>query len=165
MIEKKISDTTRDEVISILGLRVDPTGLRGAQFRSLGANLILYEIPGLLPGEAETLLGKPGRLEIFFENEVLLRGEDIVSVNAPYPSREGSQTADLPFRLTDDGAERFSSAAANKANYPTLIYVDRPTDAIIVFNNEILDELPTFSNTTLAKKCSRGLRTKEWNTP
>ncbi len=144
MIEKKTSETMRDEVISILGLRVDPTGLRGAQFRSLGANLILYEIPGLLPGEAETLLGKPGRLEIFFENEVLLRGEDIVSVNAPYPSRERPQTADLPFRLTDDGAERFRDAAANKPNYPTLIYVDRPTDAIIVFNNEILDELPTF---------------------
>lgn len=143
-IEKKISDTTRDEVISILGLRVDPTGLRGAQFRSLGANLVLYEIPGLLPEEAETLLGKPGRLEIFFEDEVLLRGEDIVSVDAPYPSRERSDTADLPFRLTDDGAERFRDAAANKANYPTLIYVDRPTDAIIVFNNEILDELPTF---------------------
>jgi len=143
-IEKKISDATRDEVISILGLRVDPTGLRGAQFRSLGANLILYEIPGLLPEEAETLLGKPGRLEIFFEDEVLLRGEDIVSVDAPYPSREREDTADLPFRLTDDGAKRFSDAAANKANYPTLIYVDRPTDAIIVFNNEILDELPTF---------------------
>ncbi len=160
MIEKKISDTTRDEVISILGLRVDPTGLRGAQFRSLGANLILYEIPGLLPGEAETLLGKPGRLEIFFENEVLLRGEDIVSVNAPYPSSEGPQTADLPFRLTDDGAKRFSEAAANKANYPTLIYVDRPTDAIIVFNNEILDELPTFFEYDLGEKMFKGTTDK-----
>ena len=159
-IEKKISDATRDEVISILGLRVDPTGLRGAQFRSLGANLILYEIPGLLPGEAETLLGKPGRLEIFFENEVLLRGEDIVSVNAPYPSREGPQTADLPFRLTDDGAKRFSDAAANKANYPTLIYVDRPTDAIIVFNNEILDELPTFLEYDPDEKMFKGTTDK-----
>ena len=161
MIEKKVSDTTRDEVISILGLRVDPTGLRGAQFRSLGANLILYEIPGLLPGEAETLLGKPGRLEIFFENEVLLRGEDIVSVSAPYPNSDSpSTTADLPFRLTDDGAERFSSAAANKANYPTLIYVDRPTDAIIVFNNEILDELPTFLEYDPDEKMFKGTTDK-----
>ena len=139
-IEKKTTSETCDEVIDILRARVDPTGLRGAQLRSLGANLVLYEIPGLLPGEAETLLGKPGRLEIFFENEILLRGEDIVSVSAPYPSRERAQTADLPFRLTDDGAARFSSAAANKPNYPTVIYVDRPTGAIVVFDNEILGE-------------------------
>ncbi len=151
MIEEKVSDTTRDEVISILGLRVDPTGLRGAQFRSLGANLILYEIPGLLPGEAETLLGKPGRLEIFFEDEVLLRGEDIVSVSAPYPSPNSSNTVDLPFRLTDDGAERFMNAAANKANYPTLIYVDRPTDAIVVFDNEILGELSVLKYDSVEK--------------
>jgi len=139
-IEKKITPETINDVISILVARVDPYGLRGAQLRSLGANLVLYEIPGLLPGEAETLLGKPGRLEIFLENEILLRGEDIVSVDTPYPSRERVQTADLPFRLTDDGAVRFRDAAAGKANYPTVIYVDRPTDVTVVFDNEILGE-------------------------
>jgi len=141
-IKKAVSVGTVNEVTSILQARVDPTGLRGALFRSLGENLVLFEIAGLSPEEAETLLGKPGRLEIFFENELLLRGEDIVSVYAPGPSMEKEQTADLPFRLTDDGAERFSAAAAGKANYPTVIYVDRPTDAIVVFDDEILGELP-----------------------
>jgi preprotein translocase subunit SecD len=155
-IEKRTTSETRDEVIEILGTRVDPTGLRGAQFRPLGANLVLYEIPGLLPGEAETLLGKPGRLEIFFENEVLLRGEDIVSVDVPYPSSERAQTADLPFRLTDDGAVRFRDAAAGKADYPTVIYVDRPTDVIVVFDNEILGELPTLLEYDLDEKMFKG---------
>ena len=140
-IEKAITDETRNEVISILGMRVDPYGVLGAQFRPLGANLVLFEVAGLSPEQAETLLGKPGRLEIFFENDILLRGEDIVSVNAPYPSTRQAQTAELPFRLTNDGATRFSAAAAGKAKHPTVIYVDRPTDAIVVFNNEILDEL------------------------
>ena len=155
-IEKRTTSETRDEVIEILGARVDPTGLRGAQFRSLGANLVLYEIPGLLPGEAETLLGKPGRLEVFFENEVLLRGEDIVSVDTPYPSGVMTQTADLPFRLTDDGAVRFRDAAAGKADYPTVIYVDRPTDVIVVFDSEILDELPASLEYDHDKKMFKG---------
>lgn len=142
-IEEAITSETRDEVISILGLRVDPNGLLGAQFRALGANLVLFEIAGLSPEEAETLLGKPGVLEIFFENEVLLRSEDIVSVESPYPSMKQAQTANLPFRLTDDAAVRFGTAAAGKANYPTLIYVDRPSDAIVVFENEILNQLYT----------------------
>lgn len=141
-IKKAVSTGTVNEVISILKARVDPTGLLGALFRSLGENLVLFEIAGLSPEEAETLLGKPGRLEIFFEGELLLRGEDIVSVYAPGPSTDKEQTADLPFRLTDDGAARFSAAAAGKANYPTVIYVDRPTDAIVVFDDEILGELP-----------------------
>jgi preprotein translocase subunit SecD len=155
-IEKAITDGTRDEVISILGARVDPTGLRGAQFRSLGANLVLFEIAGLSPEEAETLLGKPGRLEIFFENDVLLRGEDLVSVGAPYPSTRGTLTAELPFRLTDDGAARFSAAAAGKADYPTIIYVDRPTDAIVLFDKEILDELPASLEYDSEEKMFRG---------
>lgn len=141
-IKKAVSIGTVNEVTSILKARVDPTGLLGALFRSLGENLVLFEIAGLSPEEAETLLGKPGRLEIFFEGELLLRGEDIVSVYAPVPSMEKEQTADLPFRLTDDGAARFSAAAAGKANYPTVIYVDRPANAIVVFDDEILGELP-----------------------
>lgn len=141
-VKRAVSTGTVNEVISILKTRVDPTGLYGALFRSLGENLVLFEIAGLSPEEAETLLGKPGRLEIFFEEELLLRGEDIVSVYAPGPSTEREQTADLPFRLTDDGAARFSAAAAGKANYPTIIYIDRPAEAIVVFDDEILGELP-----------------------
>ncbi|HID60633.1 MAG TPA: hypothetical protein EYP46_02090 [Hadesarchaea archaeon] len=141
-IEKAISETTRDDVISILAMRVDPYGILGVQFRALGSNLVLFEAAGLSPEQAKTLLGKPGRLEIFFENNILLRGEDVVSVGAPYPSTERAHTANLPFRLTDEGAARFREAAAGKANYPTVIYVDRPTDSIVVFDSEILSELP-----------------------
>lgn len=140
-VEKRTSPETCDEVIEILTARVDPAGLRGARFISLGANLVLYEIPGLLPGEAEVLLGKPGRLEIFFEDEVLLRGEDIVSVETPRGSMERARTAELPFRLTDEGALRFSTKVAGKADHPTVIYVDRPVDAIVLFDEEILGEL------------------------
>ncbi len=141
-IEKAISDETRDDVISMLQARVDLYGTLDAQFRPLGVNLVLFEVAGLSPEQAEILLSQSGRFELFFENEILLRGEDIVSVDAPYPSGEWAQTANLPFRLTDDGAARFSAAAAGKANYPTIIYVDRPTGAIVVFDNEILGELP-----------------------
>ena len=160
-IKKAVSTGTVNEVTSILQARVDPTGLRGAIFRSLGENLVLFEIAGLSPEEAETLLGKPGRLEVFFEEELLLRGEDIVSVYAPGPSTEKEHTADLPFRLTDDGAERFSAAAAGKANYPTVIYIDRPLDAIVVFDNEILGELPASFRYDPDEKMFKGTTAEE----
>ena len=156
-IEETISDATRDEVISILETRVDPYGTLGVQFRALGANLVLFEAAGLSTEQAKTLLGKPGRLEIFFENEVLLRGEDIVSVGAPYPSAPGSQTVELPFRLTEDGATRFRDAAAGKANYPTVIYVDRPSDSIVLFDSDILSELPASLVYDTSEKMFKGM--------
>ncbi len=144
-IENAVCGDTRDEVIEILKNRVDPTGTRGAVLKSLGANLVLYEIPELTPQEAEVLLGRRGELEIFFENQRVLQGGDIIRVDPPHPSLEKTNTVELPFRLTDDGAERFRNAAAGKPNYPTVVYVDRPKDGVILFDESILDHLHRFT--------------------
>jgi len=139
--ESAIQDETRDDVMEYLRLRVDPYGTLGAIFRPVGANFILYEIAGLTPEEAEARLGQRGQLEIYLENKVVLRGEQIDHVDAPTPSLENPNTASLPFRLNDEGARSFSEAAAGKPNYPTVVYIDRPRDAIIVFDDAILGEL------------------------
>lgn len=136
-----IQDETRNDVMEYLRLRVDPYGTLGAIFRPVGANFILYEIAGLTPEEAEARLGQRGQLEIYLENEVILRGEQIDHVDAPTPDLEDPNTANLPFRLNDEGARSFSEAAAGKANYPTVVYIDRPRDAIIVFDDAIPGKL------------------------
>ncbi len=136
-----IQDETRNDVMEYLRLRVDPYGTLGAIFRPVGANFILYEIAGLTPEEAEARLGQRGQLEIYLENKVVLRGEQIDHVDAPTPGLENPNTASLPFRLNDEGARSFSEAAAGKPNYPTVVYIDRPRDAIIVFDDAILGEL------------------------
>ncbi|TDA32582.1 MAG: hypothetical protein DSO04_01985, partial [Hadesarchaea archaeon] len=67
-VTNEVCTQTRNEVIEILKNRVDPLGTRGAVLKALGGNLILYEVPALTPQEAEVLLGKQGRLEIWLEN-------------------------------------------------------------------------------------------------
>ncbi|MEM2866392.1 MAG: MMPL family transporter [Candidatus Hadarchaeales archaeon] len=141
-VKNTVCSQTRNEVIEILKNRVDPLGTRGAVLKPLGGNLVLYEIPGLQPQEAEVLLGKQGRLEIWLENEVLLYGEHILRVDPPRASLEERNAAELPFRLTDEGADRFREGAAGKANYPTVVYVDRPTDAVLLVQEEFLSGLP-----------------------
>lgn len=141
-VTNAVCSQTRSEVIEILKNRVDPLGTRGAVLKPLGGNLVLYEIPGLQPQEAEVLLGKQGRLEVWLEDEVLLYGEHILRVDPPRASLEQRNAAELPFRLTDEGAERFREGAAGKANYPTVVYVDRPTDAVLLVQEELLSGLP-----------------------
>ncbi|MEM0359384.1 MAG: MMPL family transporter [Candidatus Hadarchaeales archaeon] len=141
-VRNEVCSQTRNEVIEILKNRVDPLGTRGAVLKPLGGNLLLYEVPGLQPQEAEVLLGKQGRLEIWLENEVLLYGEHILRVDPPRASLEEKNAAELPFRLTDEGAKRFREGAAGKANYPTVVYMDRPVDAVLLVQEELLAGLP-----------------------
>ncbi|TDA32328.1 MAG: hypothetical protein DSO02_05555, partial [Hadesarchaea archaeon] len=141
-VRNEVCSQTRNEVIEILKNRVDPLGTRGAVLKPLGGNLLLYEVPGLQPQEAEVLLGKQGRLEIWLENEVLLYGEHILRVDPPRASLEEKNATELPFRLTDEGARRFREGAAGKANYPTVVYMDRPVDAVLLVQEELLAGLP-----------------------
>ena len=141
-VRNAVCSRTREEVIEILKGRVDPLGTRGAVLKALGGNLILYEVPALTPQEAEVLLGKQGKLEIWLEDEPLLYGEHILRVDPPRPSLEERNAAELPFRLTDEGARRFREGAAGKANYPTVVYVDRPVDAVLLVQEELLPLLP-----------------------
>lgn len=140
-VTNEVCTQTRNEVIEILKNRVDPLGTRGAVLKALGGNLILYEVPALTPQEAEALLGKQGRLEIWLENEPLLYGEHILRVDPPRASLQERNAAELPFRLTDEGAQRFREGAAGKANYPTVVYIDRPTDAVLLVQEELLPSL------------------------
>ncbi|MEM2874985.1 MAG: MMPL family transporter [Candidatus Hadarchaeales archaeon] len=137
-IERTATEETVNDVVSVLTARVDPYGTLGTSFTPLGANLVLFEVAGLPIEQAKALLGKPGKLEVFMDENLLLRGGDIVSVGTPYRSTQRQNSVELPFRLNDEGAARFSAAAAGKANYPTVIYVDRPADSILLFDESLL---------------------------
>lgn len=140
-IEEKISDHTREEVQNALYMRVDPSGTLGAQFKSLGKNYVLFEVA--LPLErAEKLLSHRGKLEIFIEDELVLRGEHLKDVDSARYNRERGGY-EVPFELTDDGAEDFADASENKGGYPGVIYLDRPDDAILLFEEGFTGQVAT----------------------
>jgi preprotein translocase subunit SecD len=143
-IENRVSDETRDEVMRMLQMRVDPYGTLGTQFKPVGANFIQFEIAGLEPESARERLGRQGRVEAFIEETIVWRGEDIERVGLSWvrPAPGGGFEYNVPFRISQDAANQFASASTGKAGYPLVIYLDRPDDAIIIFSTQILDELP-----------------------
>jgi len=139
-VQGAVSGTTREEVIEFLRLRVDPYGTLGTQFKPVGDNLVLFEVA--LPLErAIELLGRQGRLEIFIGDNLVLHGDDITDVWSVRLDID-SQSWSVPFGLSERGAEKWATASAGKVNYPTAIYLDRPSDeTILLFNGGLLGEL------------------------
>ena len=140
----KISDQTREEVTNLLQTRVDPAGLLGVQSRPMGANLVLFEVPAMDPERAKALLGQTGRLEAFIENTLVMTADDIEQVGSIKISEtSGVYKYEVPLTISQDGANKFAAASEGKGNYPFVIYLDRPDDAVLLFNNQLLTNMPT----------------------
>jgi len=150
--EAKISDQTREEVTNLLQTRVDPAGLLGVQSRPMGANLVLFEVPAMDPERAKALLGQTGRLEAFIENTLVLTADDIEQVGSiRIQETSGVYKYEVPLTISQEGANKFAAASQGKGNYPFVIYLDRPDDAILLFNNQLLINMPidlTYDNIT-----------------
>jgi len=137
-----VSSATMDEVATTLLNRIDPTGLLGVQARPAGTDLLLFEIPAMEPEKAKTLIEKEGKLEAFIENTLVLRGVDIeIIYSVRVSSTQRGYQYEVPLRISADGARRFAESSQGKAGYPLVIYLDRPVDALLVFDRGLLGRL------------------------
>jgi len=146
--EGKISDQTRETVKNLLMMRVDPDGRKGVQFRPMGANLLLFEVPEMSPTEAKDLLGRMGYLEAYVENVFAFGGEDILDVGEPvlYPYEKNTYLFKL--YISQEGANGFANASSGKPGYPLVIYLDRPVDATLLFDEQMLGRLELMYDNT-----------------
>ncbi len=144
--EEKVSEFTRDDVKHILDMRVNLLGTKKTQFKSIGTNFILFEVAEPLD-RARELLGHLGQLEVFIENEQVLRGEHLASVDVVGSDRETQPVSYfVPFNLTEEGAQRFADGALGKTGYPGVIYLDRPDDAILLFTAQFRSSVVSDAN-------------------
>jgi len=136
-----VSPEIMDELIEKLRQRVDPGGTLYAAIRRLGDYFVNLEVP-LDPEEAESRIGRPGRLEVYIQDKLVLEGEDILSVDSPvYRTRRGYEGYEVPFRLTVEGHGKWAEAVEGMAGHPGVIYLDRPTASVLLFGEEFLEEL------------------------
>lgn len=142
-IERRVHRETREEVMYMLQMRVDPYGMLGTEFTPEGEYFIKFEVAGLTPERARELLGRQGRVEAFIGEQLVWRGEDLVRVGSTrvIPGEGGGFEYHVPFEISDEAAERFAEASRGKPDHPLAIYLDRPEDAIIIFRVEVLREL------------------------
>jgi len=147
-VEEGISSGTQEEVTNLLQTRVDPAGLLGVQSRPMGGGLVLFEVPAMTTAEAKALLGRMGYIEAYIESVLAFSGADLLDVGKPELVLEKSNTYMLRLLISQEGAEGFARASSGKAGYPIIIYLDRPADAVLLFDEQMLGELSDLYDNT-----------------
>lgn len=137
LLESPASQSTMGEMVDTLKKRASTFGLTEVKVRAVGDSQINVEVPSGNPeliSSVEDLLSHQGVFQGVVDGKTALSGDGILpgtiqSVPAAYLQGAdwGSQ-----FSVTRDGAEHFAETVKGKANYPLYMYLDRPTDAIIL---------------------------------
>ena len=159
-LENYVAPSTQADVISKLQARIDPYGLLGSRFRTIGENCILCETTQLNDRTKE-LLTKQGRIEVFIENYLLLTDNDITVFHAPAAAltRAGTVYFGIPVEYTENGEAKLSAViTGGGANLPGVVYLDRPLDTILIFKKEILNEVSdiSYDNSVRMFVCTSG---------
>jgi preprotein translocase subunit SecD len=135
-------------------------GLTEAKVRAIGDSEINVEIPSSDPQTIsfiEETLSKQGVYQGIVDGKVAVSGDHIFSaaIRPLTPQELLLQTKIDPegqrhtpdwgvsFSVDREGAEQFARAARGKADFPVYMFLDRPTDAIVIYEREAFrDYLP-----------------------
>jgi len=143
LLEKPVDSTTMEEMVSTIKTRAASFGLTEVKVRPIGDSEIYVELPQSNPQlvkDVENLLSQQGVYLGVVDGKVAVKGDDIYSGNIVRVQSQYLRGADwgVSFSVTQAGAQRFATVAKGKANYPLYMFLDRPTNAIIVINDSLL---------------------------
>ncbi|MFH1820818.1 MAG: hypothetical protein ABH852_00025 [Methanobacteriota archaeon] len=148
-VETHLEDSDMTQAISSLKVRIDPYDVAGTQIRSFDKNSIIFEASGMAPSRVRDMLGKQGKFEVIIDNQIVLGNEEIESVTNAIAVESAAYA---PINLTKSGTEMLKLASSGKANHAIVVYLDRPSDAILVFDNDIMKNTNELSYYGRAKK-------------
>ena len=145
LLEKSVASTVMDEMVNTIKTRSASFGLSEVKVRPVGDSEIYVELPQSseqLVRDVENLLSKQGVYQGIVDGRVAVSGNDIYTGTIAKVTSQSLQGADwgVQFSVTQSGARRFANVSKGKGNYPLFMYLDRPSDAIIVITESELLE-------------------------
>lgn len=160
VLENQVSPEEMPRVVSVINSRLDWAGLKDAKVTSSGNQYITAQLAESNPDEIARLkntLLKQGKFEATIDGNLLFVGEDIRTIYKVPEKGYGIQTMDklgssqwvLPFMLSPEASRRFAEMTFHKCTpvgyennavvydcAKTYFFIDRPTDAIFIIDNE-----------------------------
>src|SRR3989344_2777904 len=143
LLEKSVDSVTMEEMVSTIKTRAAAFGLAEVKVRPIGDSELYVELPASsqqLDADVEDLLSKQGVYQGIVDGKVAVKGEEIYTgtiVRVPTQYLQGADWG-VSFTVTQSGARRFAETSKGKPNYPLYMFLDRPSDAILVISNEEL---------------------------
>ncbi|MEM4554609.1 MAG: hypothetical protein QXT25_02055 [Candidatus Anstonellaceae archaeon] len=145
LLERSVDSATMDEIVATIKKRSAAFGLTEVKVRPIGDSEIYVEVPQSSPqlvNQIESLLAQQGVYQGIIDGKLAIKGDDIYTDNIVRLPPASLRDADwgISFTVTQTGAQRFAAAAKGKAGYPLYMFLDRPTNAIVVINDSRLAE-------------------------
>ena len=137
----KVDPATMDSIVSTIKLRINKLGISQSIVRPVGNDQVLVEVPNASQeaiNSVSKILREQGKFEVVIDSQVALTGSDILpgavggSNQENILSTNGGKTWELGFSVSRQGGESFEQAALGKGNYPVYMFLDRPTQAVII---------------------------------
>ncbi|MEM4634242.1 MAG: hypothetical protein QW275_03750 [Candidatus Anstonellaceae archaeon] len=143
LLERSVDSITMDEMINTIKTRAAAFGLTEVKVRPVGDSEIYVELPQSNPQlvrDVEQLLSAQGVYIGVVDGKVAIKGEEIYTGSITRIPPQYLHGADwgVSFTVTQAGAKNFAEVVKGKANYPLYMFLDRPTDAIVVISQSDL---------------------------
>ncbi|HSB47611.1 MAG TPA: hypothetical protein VLD37_06370 [Candidatus Bilamarchaeum sp.] len=143
VLDQPVDQATMNELVQSIKSRASTLGLKEVKARAVGNSLVNVEIASSDENTIdfiEKTLSQQGVYQGIVDGKVAVSGDDIFRTSiTPLSSQELlQQGADWGVRFSVDreGAEKFADAAKGKADYPIYMYLDRPVDAVLFYDEE-----------------------------
>jgi preprotein translocase subunit SecD len=143
-LEERADPATMAVIVDTLKQRINKYGLAQSVVRPLGDQEVIVEIPRANPAviaSIESILKEQGHFEAVIDGKVALRGEDVLTSavggaqgERVTPGDAGSFTWELDFAVSRQGGERFAQASRDKGNFPVYMFLDRPSNAVLLLS-------------------------------
>ncbi|MFA6214122.1 MAG: hypothetical protein WC717_02485 [Candidatus Micrarchaeia archaeon] len=163
LLEQSVSASDMEGMVQTIKTRAASFGLSEVKVRPIGDSEIYVEMPQSSPqlvSDVESLLSRQGVYRGIVDGKVAVKGEEIYTGTISRIPSQYLTGADwgVGFTVTQSGAQLFAAVAKGKAEYPLFMFLDRPSDAIVVLSEKQLMEDAASSSRVVPISKSRALQ-------
>ncbi len=142
LLEHPVDQATMNELVQNIKSRASTLGLKEVKARALGNSIVNVEIAS---SDDETIsfiektLSQQGVFQGIVDGKIAVSGDRIfrTTIRALGPNeliQQGAQWG-VAFSVDREGGEQFADSARGKADYPVYMFIDRPEDAVLFYEN------------------------------
>lgn len=150
-LEHSVDPSTMGSLLTILQSRLSTFGLKQITVQGLGDSEVYVTIPSVTPAEVQSTIAvieSQGVFQGIVNGKEALNGSGLltgtIGAEQPIVSNNGTQWS-VSFFITQDAANKFAKVVFGQANQPLYMFLDRPTNAIVLLNSSILTSAATTS--------------------
>ncbi|VVB58181.1 Protein-export membrane protein SecD [Candidatus Anstonella stagnisolia] len=165
LLEKPVDQATMDEMVQIIKTRSAAFGLSEVKVRPVGDSEIYVEVPQSNPqlvSDIERILSSQGVYQGIVDGKVAVSGDDILSgtIGRLPATAIGGADWGVSFTITTTANEQFSKTVKGKANYPLYMFLDRPSNAIVVLKRSELMQNLNITGLKMSQKDALAIASK-----